>query len=220
MLCGVRLPDRVVAEAETVQDLADALLRENSGDSAGADGPTCGLHGAAARPAVISRSPAQIADLEEKIRSAESLTEIVRLRGIGEPAREHIHLYGEDEQLHTITFGELYSRASTVARELQARGLEPGQTVAIMLPTCAEFFYTFAGVLSGRRDSRADLSASSGRPHHGIRDAAGEHPAERGIAISDHVPASRGSRATSATQRSNSARSPERGAASERDNAA
>src|SRR4029077_12246840 len=28
--CGVRLPDRVVAEADTVQDLIDALLRENS----------------------------------------------------------------------------------------------------------------------------------------------------------------------------------------------
>jgi fatty-acyl-CoA synthase len=146
-VCGVRLPDRVVAEAETVQDLADALLRENSGENAAATTRDAGLHRAAAAAGPILRSPAQIADLEEKIRSAESLTEILRLRGLGEPAREHIHLYEEDEQLHTITFGELHSRASTVARELQARGLEPGQTVAIMLPTCAEFFYTFAGIL-------------------------------------------------------------------------
>ena len=84
---------------------------------------------------------------KQKIRSAESLTEILRLRGLGEPTRAHIHLYEEDEQLHTITFGELYGRASAVARELRQRGLEPGQTVAIMLPTCAEFFYTFAGIL-------------------------------------------------------------------------
>jgi fatty-acyl-CoA synthase len=145
-VCGVRLPDRVVAEAETVQDLANALLRENSGESSGTTAAHAGLPEAGAT-AVLSRSPAQIADLEEKIRGAESLTEILRLRGLGEPAREHIHLYGEDEQLHTITFGELFSRASTVARELQTRGLEPGQTVAIMLPTCAEFFYTFAGIL-------------------------------------------------------------------------
>jgi fatty-acyl-CoA synthase len=144
---GVRLPDRVVAEAETVQDLADALLRENLGENAGATTHQVGPAGAAAAPASISRSPAQIANLEEKIRSAESLTEILRLRGLGEPTRAHIHLYAEDEQLQTITFGELYGRASTVARELRARGLEPGQTVAIMLPTCAEFFYTFAGVL-------------------------------------------------------------------------
>lgn len=146
-VCSVRLPDRAVAEAETIQDLADALLREHSSENAGAAAHHAGMQGAAAAPSSISRSPAQIADLEEKIRGAESLTEIVRLRGLGEPGREHIHLYGEDEQLHTITFGELYGRASSVARELRTRGLEPGQTVAIMLPTCAEFFYTFAGIL-------------------------------------------------------------------------
>src|SRR4029077_17102668 len=53
----------------------------------------------------------------------------------------------EDDQFRTITFGELYDRASAVAGELQRRGLEPGQTVGIMLPTCAEFFHTFAGIL-------------------------------------------------------------------------
>lgn len=146
-VCGVRLPDRVMAEAETIQDLTDALLRENPSESTSAASPHAGPDGTAAATAVISRSPTQIADVEEKIRNAESLTEIVCLRGLGEPGRAHIHLYGEDDQLRTITFGELYSRASTVARELQARQLEPGQTVALMLPTCAEFFYTFAGIL-------------------------------------------------------------------------
>ena len=143
---GVRLPDRVVAEAETVQDLADALLGENPGESSGAAIHGTGVRGAAA-PTAIPAPSVQVADLEQKIRSAESLTEILRLRGLGEPTRAHIHLYEEDEQLHTITFGELYGRASAVARELRQRGLEQGQTVAIMLPTCAEFFYTFAGIL-------------------------------------------------------------------------
>src|SRR6202167_6645305 len=32
--CGVRLPDRVVAEADTLQDLIDAILREESGGNA------------------------------------------------------------------------------------------------------------------------------------------------------------------------------------------
>ena len=145
-VCGVRLPDRVVAEAETVQDLADAVLAESARTSAGATGEQPGFNRTGAA-AVISEAPAPIADLEQKIQRAESLTEIIRLRGLGEPARAHIHLYAEDEQLQTITFGELYDRASAVARELQARGLESGETVAIMLPTCAEFFYTFAGIL-------------------------------------------------------------------------
>jgi 1-acyl-sn-glycerol-3-phosphate acyltransferase len=148
--CGVRLPDRVVADAETVQDLVDALVHaELSGQSEARAHPTN-----AREPATLSVTPASatvdsehLVDLERRIRAAETLTEILRLRGLGEPGRAHIQLYEEDEQLRTITFGELYERASTIASELRRRGLEPGQTVAIMLPTCAEFFYTFAGIL-------------------------------------------------------------------------
>src|SRR5579864_5300041 len=44
-VCGVRLPDKIVAEADTVQDLIDAILRDNSS----AEGTT-----AAAMPTPIS----------------------------------------------------------------------------------------------------------------------------------------------------------------------
>jgi len=144
--CGVRLPDRVVAEADTVQDLIDAILREEPGATA----PVVSVRsaaGAAVTPAFIPISPAQRPDIEDEIRRAETLTEVLRLRGRGEPARVHIQLYEENDELRTITFGELYERASGVAGELVRRGLEPGQPVAIMLPTCAEFFWTFAGIL-------------------------------------------------------------------------
>ena len=151
---GVRLPDRVVAEADTVQDLVDAILRAETGDDGNgtaargttaliASAPAATLSSAAA----TSPSPAIHPDIEQQIRHAETLSEILRLRGRGEPGRSHIHIYEEDEQLRTITFGELYERASAVAAELRRRGLEPGQTVAIMLPTCADFFWSFAGIL-------------------------------------------------------------------------
>ncbi|MGA3295617.1 MAG: AMP-binding protein [Candidatus Acidiferrales bacterium] len=148
--CGVRLPDRIVAEAETVQDLIEALvyegLRENFGEQAERPAAAAAVAGAP-RLEAAERRPEHRAELERQIGAAETLTEILRLRGLGEPARAHIHLYEEDLQPRTITFGELYTRASRVARELLRQGLEPGQTVAIMLPTCAEFFYTFAGIL-------------------------------------------------------------------------
>src|SRR5271169_5903385 len=38
--CGVRLPDRVVAEADTVQDLVDAILRVEAGEDGNGDGAT------------------------------------------------------------------------------------------------------------------------------------------------------------------------------------
>jgi fatty-acyl-CoA synthase len=141
--CGVRLPDRVVASAETVQDLIDALLHEVSRETLAEKVPDTDSRIGAAIAAAPDRSP----DLERQVREAETWTEILRLRGLGTPTRGHIHLYEEDEQLRIITCGELYERGSAVAGELRQRGLELGQTVGIMLPTCAEFFYTFAGIL-------------------------------------------------------------------------
>ena len=146
--CGVRLPDQVVAEADTVQDLIDAILRENPSENGTNAGSSTGAAGTAAsvsaQPVTRDVTPP---DLEEQIRKAETLTEVIRLRGRAEPNRAHIFLYEEDAKPRTITFGELYERSSAVADELRRRGLEPGQTVAIMLPTCAEFFSTFAGIL-------------------------------------------------------------------------
>jgi fatty-acyl-CoA synthase len=142
--CGVRLPDRVVAEADTVQDLVEAVLIEESVARSA-------VHDATGAGAAISSTPARSvaihADIQEQIRNAETLTEIFRLRGRGEPARAHIYLYEENDEPRTITFGELFEGASRVAAELIRHGLEPGQTVSIMLPTCAEFFWTFAGIL-------------------------------------------------------------------------
>src|SRR6202050_1504237 len=142
--CGVRLPDRVVAEADTVQDLVEAVLREEFVTASAARGAT----GAGAAISAAPIGPHTIhADIEEQIRNAETLTEIFRLRGRAEPARAHIYLYQENDEPRTITFGELFESASRVAAELIRHGLEPGQTVSIMLPTCAEFFWTFAGIL-------------------------------------------------------------------------
>src|SRR6202035_630830 len=47
----------------------------------------------------------------------------------------------------SVSFGELYTGAQAAAGELERRGIRPGDAVALMLPTCREFFLTFAGVL-------------------------------------------------------------------------
>src|SRR6204780_5636333 len=154
--CGARLPDRVVAEADTVQDLIDAILVQEFAAGASGGGAEVAAPSIAAKfPGTASSSGAGAAtapalarpDVQEQIQQATTLTEIIRLRGRGEPNRVHVQIYEEDDQLRTITFGDLYEHASMVALELRRRGLQPGQTVAIMLPTCAEFFYTFAGIL-------------------------------------------------------------------------
>src|SRR6202522_2985069 len=152
----LRLGDRLVAEADTVQDLIDAILVQEFAAGASGGGAEVAAPSIAAKfPGTASSSGAGAAtapalarpDVQEQIQQATTLTEIIRLRGRGEPNRVHVQIYEEDDQLRTITFGDLYEHASMVALELRRRGLQPGQTVAIMLPTCAEFFYTFAGIL-------------------------------------------------------------------------
>jgi len=68
----------------------------------------------------------------------------------------------------TLTFGELYAAAERCAAELARRGVPAGGRVSLMLPTSRAFFCVLRGHSSGRRDSRADLSAVSRRPHRGI----------------------------------------------------
>ena len=116
--CGVRLPDHVVADADTVQDLIDALLREpesDNGSRSAASIAAASATAAAVAPALAA--PSLRPDLERQIRSSETLTEIFWLRGRAEPARSHIQLYEDSPDTRTITFGELYERASAVAHQ-------------------------------------------------------------------------------------------------------
>jgi fatty-acyl-CoA synthase len=139
--CGVRLGDNVMADANTVGDLVDAVVSARLGAVRSSTD-------ASAHRVVGTRelSTTEIRpDLERQVRAATTLTEALRLRAFGQPAQAHIHLYEEGHEPRVITFGELYERALGVAAELRMRGLEPGETVAIMLPTCAEFFPTFFG---------------------------------------------------------------------------
>jgi acyl carrier protein len=55
--CGERLPDRVVAEADTVQDLIDALLREDSIAQIHPPAPQAGRAAAISAAAVSSPRP-------------------------------------------------------------------------------------------------------------------------------------------------------------------
>lgn len=61
--------------------------------------------------------------------------------------RIHIQLYQDDGRGETITYGQLKSGAESVAAALQLRGLEAAQPVVIMLPTGADYFFTFFGIL-------------------------------------------------------------------------
>jgi 1-acyl-sn-glycerol-3-phosphate acyltransferase len=61
--------------------------------------------------------------------------------------RPHIRLSETSERTRTITYGELSTNARQVAAGLLQLGLEPGDRVAIMLPTGEDFFLAFLGAI-------------------------------------------------------------------------
>ncbi|HWA36631.1 MAG TPA: AMP-binding protein, partial [Burkholderiales bacterium] len=63
-----------------------------------------------------------------------------------QPDRLTVFLY-EDQKEHRISYKGLWEGAMRYAARLAEEGLAPGQTVAIMLPTGADYLYCFYGVL-------------------------------------------------------------------------
>ncbi|MEA3275185.1 MAG: AMP-binding protein [Pseudomonadota bacterium] len=64
------------------------------------------------------------------------------------PERVHILYYGANERPAPIRYGELADGATRVAARLLREGLKRGETVAVMLPTSPEYFFSFLGILA------------------------------------------------------------------------
>jgi len=77
----------------------------------------------------------------------DTLVEILILRATNEPDRIHVYLQDEQGQEHPLTYGEFYQQAKLIAGSLQGLGIQPGDTIAIMLPTGIDFFLSFFGIL-------------------------------------------------------------------------
>jgi fatty-acyl-CoA synthase len=71
-----------------------------------------------------------------------TLTELLERRATEEPALPYFDLYDE-----TVTYGRLWKESARYAAGLAKLGVERGDRVALIYPTCAEFFYTFFGAV-------------------------------------------------------------------------
>jgi fatty-acyl-CoA synthase len=134
---GARLDERVLAEADTIQDLIAAL---------GA------VHGAYSAPAlrveIEPRAPGiSSIGIAEGLPAAQTFQDVLRHRGRVDAAKTHLIFFEDEAESPSLTFGELLAGAERAAAELAHRGIGRGDRVAIMLPTSREFFLTFAGTL-------------------------------------------------------------------------
>jgi fatty-acyl-CoA synthase len=133
---GIRLPDQVVAEADTVDDVV-AAIRAHARNTPAEPFERAAL----TAPQSGARTHAT------SVEGAQTFQEILRHRARVQAGQTHLYVREDTGSTTTITFGDLHARAECLARQLARRGVRPGDTVAIMLPTSPEFFYAFTGTL-------------------------------------------------------------------------
>jgi len=129
---GVRLPTDTLTAAETPRQLAQAL-RDAHPDFAAAD-----LEPVAAAPA---------GEHIEAPATAATLVEVLQWHAGHWPQRVHVRLLHDDAEVATLSYGSLLDTGLRMASGLRRAGLQPGEAVAIMLPTGLEFFTSFFGAL-------------------------------------------------------------------------
>ncbi|MDE3135530.1 MAG: AMP-binding protein [Acidobacteriota bacterium] len=133
---GIQLPEQALAEAETVGELVSVV--EATQGAAVATPPS---------PAVVPRGERPETSWVPLPESVETFVDLLRFRAGATPDEPHIFFEQPESGEQVLTYGQLHQRAMNVARWLEFRGLEPGDRVALMLPTCLEFFASFLGVM-------------------------------------------------------------------------
>ncbi len=128
----VSVPDRLLAEAETLQDIAVYLQAAGTG-----------IKKTPSHTMVTSHGEKSQVDPSH----AKTLLEVLQLYADNSPNKAHIYFQHEDGREEIITYSELLQSSLRVAYGLRERGLKEGEAVAIMQPTHPGFFYTFFGTL-------------------------------------------------------------------------
>lgn len=128
---SVNLPEQVLASAETPRDLLRAVLAAS----------------VAPQPSIpLAIKQVTLEKITAAPEHATTLLEMLDWHTQTHPQRTHIVLSGEAAE-EELSYQALYTGAVSVATGLQQQDLQSGQTVAIMLPTSRDYFYSFYGVL-------------------------------------------------------------------------
>jgi len=130
---GASLPEQALATCETPRDLLRFLLGSVGQEAKAADTVVASLVQSQGVPAPTNQQAA-------------TLTEALEYHLERQPDRLTVFMY-EDRQEFPLTYRALWDGALGYAAQLNRAGLQPGQMVAIMLPTCKEYLYCFYGVL-------------------------------------------------------------------------
>ena len=128
---GAGIPETVMANAETARELLPALLAGERRTRAAAS-----VAGREARLDAVDAIPTD----------ASTLLEAVDFHAHHHGDSVHVELWSSHGEPVQVTFADLVDRAERVAAGLVDRGLEPGRSAALMLPTGLDYLAAFLGV--------------------------------------------------------------------------
>ncbi|NOR57004.1 MAG: AMP-binding protein [Sulfurimonas sp.] len=130
----VSLCEEVFSQTQTLRELLDAIK----------DSPLDHVEVSVQRESVPVPHKSSDSPLEVK-----TLVELLQWHVARHPDRAHIQFYQDDGNGELITYTQLYENSKKVAASLQYYGMKKGDSVAIMLPTSREYFFSFFGILIG-----------------------------------------------------------------------
>jgi acyl carrier protein len=126
------LPEHVYTETESVRDLLRALTIAQN-------------HMEVHAPRKITEFAVE--KIEQVPASASTLIDVLEWHVKHHPRRVHIRILGNEREEDSLTYEELWQGAEKIAAGLQQRGIRPGETVVIMLPTGKDYFFSFYAIL-------------------------------------------------------------------------
>lgn len=129
---NVTLPQQVFVEAESPRD----LLRSISS-----------AQGQEELTTSINKVELVIGKVEELPHQASTLIDVLEWHVQHHPDRLHMHIVDDEGEAQTLSYKQLWQGAEKVAAGLQQHGLQLADTVAIMLPTGKDYFFSFYGIL-------------------------------------------------------------------------
>jgi 1-acyl-sn-glycerol-3-phosphate acyltransferase len=128
----IHLPERLIGDAETPQNLLDAIRLAAPHPGAAAE-----------RRAV---APLALPETAEPV-ACSTLIEVLAAHVNDHGDRAHIWLWRGETEEECVTYRDLDRESRAVAGGLLRQGLQPGDRIAIMLPTERGFFSAFFGTL-------------------------------------------------------------------------
>jgi 1-acyl-sn-glycerol-3-phosphate acyltransferase len=138
---AVALPEDTLQSAETVADLWQAVQRGRARPDA-TPARAAGLALPTPPPTPSAAGVGGAAGWQ----TAQTLLEVLDAHVQAQPDRVQIVHLGDEGEMR-ISYRELAASSAAVAAGLQRAGLQPRQTVAIMLPTSPGYFHTYLGIL-------------------------------------------------------------------------